>query len=608
MDDWRMVKADNPIVTGQFSPFSIWFQKEWPLSWFVLWAQWNAWGAHPIYYHLVNIIFQTTSAVLLWRVLAALEIPGAWFAAAIYAIHPVCANSVSRIAEMKNTLSLPLFLFSLWLYLPNLTPDRRLDLVASLRYGLSVLAFVLALLAKTSTIMLPVILLVCALWRNGRIRREDLLRTAPFFFFSFVFGLMSSWFQKHQQLVGMNLRPETFWERFALAGRVFWFYLGKALLPVNLNLVYPDWKANPSAITAYIPDALFCVVMLVCWRFRRSWGRHLLLGLGIYAVTLFPVLGFFDSQFLTRWRVSDHLQYLPLIAPVALAVAILASTLPAFIFRAFAVMVILAFSCLTFQRARVFSSEENLFQDTLAKNPAAWGIQSDYGALLAGRKDFAEAEKHFDEAVKYNPDYPEAQSNLGQILAMQGKFDEAEPRFLAALKLQPNDAEAHQRYATLLLRQGRIPEGLAQMRMALDYSASPKIETRLRYASLLHQSGDLASAIAQYRAVLAVEPNSVEALNNLAWILATSSDDKIRNGAEAVQLAERASRLPPAKGMCVPGTLAAAYAEAGRFQDAIATAEQAVKAETAAGETQFAAMNQQLLNFYRAGQPFHQPP
>ena len=96
-----------------------------------------------------------------------------------------------------------------------------------------------------------------------------------------------------------------------------------------------------------------------------------------------------------------------------------------------------------------------------------------------------------------------------------------------------------------------------------------------------------------------------EALNNLALILATASDDKLRDGAEAVQLAERALRLPPVKGMCVAGTLAAAYAEAGRFPEAVATAEKAVREETAAGETSFAELNRQLLTFYRAGQPWH---
>jgi Flp pilus assembly protein TadD len=614
MDDWRMVKADNPLVNGEFGPFSIWFQKEWALSWFVFWAQWLAWGPHPGCYHAVNMLLHAVSAVLLWRLLAGLKIPGAWVAAAIFAVHPVCVNSVARIAEMKNTLSLPFFLLSFWLYLPNLnlnpnlTPNPERHTLSALRYGLSLAAFVLALLAKTSTIMLPLVLLACVAWQRGRITRRDLLRTSPFFILALAFGLMSSWFQKHQQLVGMTLQPESFLERLALAGRVFWFYLGKALLPLNLNLVYPRWKLDATAPASYIPDILFCAAVLVCWRFRSGWGRHMLFGLGIFAATLFPVLGFFDSQFLTRWRVSDHLQYLPLIAPVTLAVAGMAFLLPVAAFRSVAAALVLALSFLTFQRAQVFTSEESLFRDTLAKNPAAWGIQSDLGVLLAARTNYTEAVEHFVASLQSNPDNPDAQSNLGQTLALQGKFKEAEPHYLAALKRKPDDPETHKRFATLLIQQGRTREALYHQRMALTFSLKPDIRMRLDYATLLHQTGNPRQAVAQLRQALLLQPDSVEALNNLAWLLATASDDKLRDGAEAVRLAERASRLPPVKEMCVPGTLAAAYAESGRFPEAVATAEKAVEMETAAGETRLAAINRQLLRFYRAGKPFHEPP
>jgi protein O-mannosyl-transferase len=613
MDDWRMVNADNPIVKGDFGPLSIWFQKEWPLSWFVFWAQWLAWGPHPGCYHAVNMLLHAASAVLLWRVLAGLKIPGAWVAAAVYAVHPVCVNSVARIAEMKNTLSLPFFLLSFWLYLPNLnpapTPNRQKFGLGSeeIRYGLSLAAFVLALLAKTSTIMLPVVLLACAAWQRGRITLRDLLRTSPFFALALAFGLMSSWFQKHQQLVGpgMTLAPESFWERLALAGRIYWFYLGKALLPLNLNLVYPQWKIDATAAVSYVPDLLFCAVMFVCWRFRRSWGRHVLLGLGIFAIALFPALGFFDSQFLTKWRVSDHLQYLPLIAPVTLAIAAMACLLPVAVFRGAGVALVLGLSCLTFQRARVFASEESLFRDTLAKNPAAWGIHNDLGVILAARGDYAGAGVQFAAALQSNPDYPDAESNLGQLSFHERKFKEAETYFLAALQGEPHDPETHRRFATLLGREGRMPEALYQQRMALLFSPKPNVRMCLDYAGLLQQSGDVRGAEQQYRAALLLESDSVEALNNLAWLLATASDSALRDGAAAVQFAERALRLPPVKDICVPGTLAAAYAEAGRFSDAITTAEKAVQDETAAGETNFANLNQQLLTLYRAGQPFH---
>jgi protein O-mannosyl-transferase len=607
MDDRRLIEGENPLVTGEMTPWNIWFQADFALSTFVFWRQWLAWGPNPGWYHATNMLLHALSAVLLWRVLARLKVPGAWVAGALFAVHPVCVNSVARISELKNTLSLPFFLLSLWLYVPELEPAATRCARDSAHYIFSLVAFVLALFAKTSTIMLPVVLLAGAAWKNGRITARDVLRTVPFFVLSLAFGVMSIWFQKHQAMVGATLAPESMWVRLAAAGDVFWFYLGKALWPAHLNLVYPEWKINPASALAYIPALLFLFVVIVCWRFRRGWGRHVLFGLGVYAITLFPALGFFDSQFLTHWRVSDHLQYLPLIAPVSLAVALVAAVLPRWLGSGVAIIVIAAWCLLTFHRARVFSSEENLYKDTLAKNPAAWGTQIDYGVVLASRGDFAAAMEHFKASLRYHADNPDAESNLGQALAEQGKSDEAETHYLAALKSRPNDAEAHRRLAIALVKQGQIPEALYHFRQAITLSRKPEIKTRLTYADLLHQTGDFKESATQLRRIIALKPDSVEALNNLAWILATAPDDAVRDGAAAVEYAQRAAKLPPVPGLCVPGTLAAAYAEAGRFPDAITTAENAIQTETAEGQTRFASINQQLLTLYRAGKPFHEP-
>jgi protein O-mannosyl-transferase len=608
MDDHRLVEGDNPLVNGELGPFSIWFQTDFALSNFAFWAQWLAWGNHPGCYHAVNMLLHAASAVLVWRVLARLQIPGAWLAGAIFAVHPVCVNSVARIAELKNTLSLPFFLLSLWFFLPNLNPNTQRLRLGALRYGLSLAAFVLALLSKTSTVMLPVVLLACAAWQRGRITRRDLLQTSPFFVLALAFGLMSSWFQKHQAMAGSMFPPESFLERLAMAGRIFWFYLGKALLPLNLNLVYSQWQVSATALTSYIPDLLFCAAIFVCWRFRRGWGRHVLFGLGVFAITLFPALGIFDSQFLTKWQVSDHLQYLPIIAPITLAVAAMAFFLPVAVFRCAAVALVLALSVLTFQRARVFTSEESLFRDTLAKNPAAWGVHNDLGVILASRHNYPEATAQFAAALQSKPDYPDAESNLGEVQFFQGNLREAEPHFLAALKGKPNDPEINRRFAVLLSREGRIRQALYHQRMAVIFSPKPDLTMRLTYANMLHQTGNVREAEAQFRKALLLQPDSVEALNNLAWLLATAWDDKLRDGAEAVRLAERASRLPPVKELCVPGTLAAAYAEAGRFPEAVATAEKAVQEETDAGQMRFANINRQFLELYRAGRAFHEPP
>ena len=617
MDDHRLIKEDNPLVNGELTPLNLWFQMDFTLSTFALWLQWLAWGENPGGYHAVNIALHGLSAVLFWRLLARLKIPGAWLAAAVFAVHPVCVNSVARVAEIKNTLSLPFFILSFWSYLryeefslrlvgQNQIANHRWRDSAALWYGISLVAFVLALMSKTSTVMLPLVLLSCTLWQRGQITRRDFLQISPFLFLSLAFGLMSAWFQKHQALAGLTLQPENFWDRFIGAGRDFWFYLGKALLPVNLSIVYVRWKLGATTLAAFLPLLIFCACLILCWRFRRSWGRHVLFGLGCFAITLFPALGFFDSQFLTKWQVSDHLQYLPLTAAVTLAVAGLASVPGAKFFKCAAIASLLALSILTFQRAEMFGTEEKLFRDTLAKNPAASEAHNDLGVILAKRQNYSEATDHFLAAVQSDPDNVGAQSNLGQALAMNGKFAEAEPHFLAAIKLKQNDPQPHKRFADALRQQGRNQEAIVQLQTAL--CLKPDIQTRLDLAEMFYQTGDSGRATIYFRKILSVKPNLPEPLNNLAWILATSPDDTLRNGAEAVEHAERACNLTSFKQTGMVSTLAAAYAEAGRFPEAVNTAETAVKLANANGETHLADINNQLLPLYRAGMPYHERP
>jgi Flp pilus assembly protein TadD len=620
MDDHRLIKDDNGLTNGQFTPFSIWFQTDFTLSSLALWWQWRVWGENPAGYHVVNILLHGFSAALLWRLLARLKIPGAWLAAAVFAVHPVCVNSVARIAEIKNTLSLPFFLLSLLLYLryeaQSTLPASRDSAsrqtwfsgchLASLWYGFSLVAFVLALLAKTSTVMLPGLLLCFAAWRHQRVTRQDLLSAGPFFLLALGFGLLSVWFQKHQALAhaGRSIPPETAWERLAAAGQVVWFYLAKALWPVNLNLVYPRWNLDPTRWSAFLPVFCWFCLFAFCWRFRRQWGQPVLLGLGCFIVALFPTLGFFDSQFLTMWQVSDHLQYLPLIAPVALAVAGLAVLAGPRMFIGIGAALLLVLCLLAGQRATVFASDESLLRDTLAKNPAAADAHNDLGVILAKRRDYTAATAHFMTAVQLDPDHSGAHSNLGQALALTGHFVAAEPHFLASIRLAPGDPLMHQRFAQALAREGKTSQAARQLQIALCLAGQPDAPTRLNLAELLVQTGDFRRAIDQYRKVLSLNTDQPEPLNNLAWLLATAPDAAVRNGAESVRYAEHACQLTSFKQSIMISTLAAAYAEAGRFAEAVTTAEMAIRMQTANGESQFAALNRQLLQLYRAGMAY----
>jgi protein O-mannosyl-transferase len=266
---------------------------------------------------------------------------------------------------------------------------------------------------------------------------------------------------------------------------------------------------------------------------------------------------------------------------------------------------VLGLCLLTMHRARIFAQEETLWTDTLAKNPAAWCAHANLGWILAAQQKYDQAREHLEASLRLKPDNAQAQCNLGRLLSLQGKFGEAEEHFQAAVKLKPNDAEIRKSYASALAENGRKQDAVNQLREALR--VQPAVESCVQLATLLCEMGQFREAVNEYRKLLEVSPDLPEALSNLAWLMATCSDGAVRNGKEAVQLAERACRLTNYKQAPMVGVLAAAYAEAGRFTDAVATARQAIDLATAAGDQQFAAMNQQLLKLYRSDRAYHEP-
>jgi tetratricopeptide (TPR) repeat protein len=617
MDDSRLIGADNPLVNGSLTPWSLWFQTDFTLATFGWWLEDLAFGKNPLGFHVVNLMLQSTSAILLWRLLARLRIPGAWLAGALFAVHPVAVCTVARVAELKNTLSLPFYLLSMIAYLryesvalyPEATgsgnqPQSRKP--ATLWLTISLISFVLALLAKTTVVVLPVILLLCAFWQRRRITVKDVIHLSPFFVLSVAFGLMSIWFQKHQALLTTHevLHPASFLERLATAGYVFWFYQGKALLPVNLSIVYSQWKMDPTTVATYVPALLVLAVLALCWWYRRGWGWHVLLGLGCFAAALFPALGFFDAQFMTMWQVSDHLQYIPMVAITALGAAALAGWLAPAVFR-FATVVLLAALCvLSFQRARAFRTEEALMRDTIAKNAAAWPAHTDLGVELAKQGNLAGAVDEFKRALRDQPGSQDVHRDLGQAYLAQGKLADAVVEMAAALKINPHNPVIQRDYADVLKLMGRNGEALEHLSIA--NALKPDAATRTDLASLDYLSGNPAEAARQLRRALALDPDQLEALKTLAWILATCQDDSVRDGKEALRDAKHACELTGFKRPEFVGMLAAAYAEVGDFPRAIASAEQTGQLATQAGDTRWAAISSQFLAAFQAGKPWRE--
>jgi Flp pilus assembly protein TadD len=666
--DDTLVVQRNPLVTGELGFGSIWFRTDFPLSNVAFWLERLIWGNHVVGYHVINVLLHATGAVLLWRVLAQLKVPASWLAAMIFTVHPLCVASVAWISELKNTLSLPFFLLSLLWYLksdslfralPSSGPQPSTLNPQSSCYWLSLLAFALALLSKTSTVMLPVVLLGCVWWERGRVGRQDWLRASPFFALALAFGLMSIGFQVHGAMAGVAVQSENLWERLAAAGMALWFYLGKALWPLHLCMIYPRWEIEVASGWAYLPLLLWCAVLSTL-RLVGNLGRHLLFGLGCFTVMLFPVLGFFDMYFLALSRVSDHFAYLPLTALAALAAAGLdwawrgrvlckaASSLgsdrepsrfaaaptapegsgspstlacldvlragtargPVNLMKSWALVLVggglvAGLAVLAMLRAPVFLSEETLWRDTLDRNPAAWCAHANLGWILASQRKYDEARDHLVASLRLNPNNAQAHSNLGRVLALQGHNVEAESEFQAAMRIKPKDSEIRRSYAAALAEQGRKAEAEKQLRELLQLK--PDLEARSQLASLLYQTAKFGEAVAEYRQLVAARPNEPEVLSNLAWLLATSPDSAVRNGTDAVRFAEQACRLTGYQRAPMVGSLAAAYAEAGRFTEAVAATQRAIELAQSSGDSRFAAVNEQLLSLYRAGKPYHMP-
>jgi len=459
-------------------------------------------------------------------------------------------------------------------------------------------------------------------------------------------GLLTVWVEKHFVQATGREWLFSFLERGLIAGRAVWFYLGKLVWPHPLMFVYPRWEIHIAQPLAYLPVLALLAVLFILWLNRKGWARPMLVALAYFLALLFPALGFFNLYFFRYSFVADHYQYFAAIGPLTLAAAGISLTLGRFEKRSpflkpfFYGTLLLILGVLTWRQCGMYANLETLWRTTLTRNPNCSMAHSNLGSLLkdqgrmeeaieyfrqaiqiktnfsgalvslgialASRGQFDEAIKNFRQAIQFDPNNCEALNNLGIALAARGQFDEAIGNFRQAIQIKPNDSDALDNLGTALAAQGRFDEAIQNYRQATQISSN-RPQTFYHWGMTLDQSGRTRDAVAQYREALRLNPNLAAALNNLAWILAANPDDELRNGAEAVRLAEHACELTHDGKPVYLVTLAAAYAEAGRFPEAVATAEKAEQLATTAGSRKLAEKSRQLLELYRAGKPNREP-
>jgi Flp pilus assembly protein TadD len=509
----------------------------WPLTNTSFWLEWRLWGMAPTGYHVTNLALHVWSATLIWAILRRLSIPGALIAALLFVVHPVNVESVAWIAQRKNTLSMALFLLSIWWFI-RATPDLKVrgsvpKVGGSVRlYWLSLAAFVFAMLSKGSVAVLPAVLLLIVWWKHGTVTRGDVVRVAPFFAVSIALTLVNIWFQTHYTTA--PIRDVTLLERALGAGGIVWFYLYKALLPINLVFIYPQWTIQADDVRWWLPLAAAIIVTAVLiWQRRRPVARALLCAWLFFGLALAPVMGWTDVYFMKFSLVADHYAYIAVIGVVACVAAGLARLPPATSWVVVAVL-----GLLTFRQSTLYGDPERLYRATLAANPSTWLAHNDLGVLLADRS-VSEAIAHFREAVRLQPDQIEPQTNLCHTAARVGLFDDAITACSAAIRINPNLAATHNDLGGALASRGRLdaarPEFEAAVKLDPGYA-----DAHINLANVLAMTGRDAEAIAHYREAIRLAPGAAAARMNLG--LALENQGRMN---EAVTEYREALRLDP---------------------------------------------------------------
>jgi len=524
-------------------------QQYYPLTGTTFWLDYHLWGFRPLPYHVENVLLHALAALLFWQLLRRLQVPGAWLAAAVFALHPVMVESAGWITERKNVLSLVFYLGALLAYgrynsfwqedhdsahaAGNSPPQRRGA------FALACLLFLGALLAKTTTFSLPAAILLLCWWRQGHIRwRRDVLPTLPFFALALGLCLVTAWLEKNH--VGAQGRDFTltFSERCLAAGRAPWFYAGKLFWPANLCFIYPRWHPEAGLWWPWLYPAAAIVTLSGLWLARKRIGRGPATAVFFFTGTLFPVLGFMNAYGMRYSLVWDHWVYLSSLGLIALAAALVVQTAewlrtPAVAY-AFAAVILPVLAGLTWRQCGMYADMETLWQTTIAKNPGAFLAYNNLGYLYLQRGQVQAAIPYFYKTLQLNPEYIEARNNLGDALVRSGLLDEGMEEFKQAVEIEPNSAVSHYNFGNALMQSGRLDEAIRQFKKVLEIEPSHARACNNLGVALM-RGGRLEEATAEYRQALELDPAYAEAHYNLGCIF--DSQDKLDEAIAQYQLA-----------------------------------------------------------------------
>src|SRR4029077_20073994 len=418
-------------------------------------------------------------------------------------------------------------------------------------YLVVVFLFACGLMSKPMRVTLPFVLLLLDYWPLDRIKGQLWKRVAekiPLIALSAVSSVITFLVQK-----GAVGRTEELLilERINNAIVSYVLYIWQMLWPMNLAVFYPHPENR-------LPlwEIVCCLLILMCITVAaigmRKQRPYLLTGWLWYLGMLVPVIGLVQVGWQGR---ADRYTYLPLIG-LYIAATWAVTDLTA-LYRhqrvtlsTVAILVIADLSCRAWIQTSYWRDSETLFRHALAVTTNNDVAENNLGIVFLGKGKLDEAISLLQSAVDLRPDNSPAHENLAKALLQKGQVADALTHYRKLVDLQPDNMEVHNIVGTVLVQQGRVQEG-----------------------------------VEEWQKVLSIEPGNGNAMSNLAWVFATSPDQSIRNGTKAVQLAEQAVRISGGRIAILFRTLAAAYAENGRFVDAIQTAQRGIELANSQGNS-----------------------
>jgi protein O-mannosyl-transferase len=617
-------------------------------------------GLNAAGHHLTNVLLHTIAVILLFLVLR--KMTGTlWrsaFVAALFAIHPLHVESVAWISERKDVLSAVLFILTLGAYV------RYIHTRSITAYLLVLILFALGLMSKPMLVTVPFVLLLLDYWPFGRCsngpetrlndprgRRSQnapqgrgysgslkfIIEKLPLFALSAFFSAVTVIAQLHS--TGITNQLPFAW-RLSNASVSYVTYIWQMFWPTRLAAFYPHPNDQLPFWQVVLAIVILAAITIAAIRWHKE-RPYVFTGWFWYIGMLVPVIGLVQAGEQAR---ADRYTYLPQIGLYVLITwgvtdlveAIttrnfssrrVANGLPAFAgprrghpsrgYKVFcaviAAAIIISLSWRASVQASYWKDSERLWNHTLAVTGDNDVAHNNLGNLCLQRGDLDSALSHFETALSIRARTAAAYYNFGgaliensvaAILAKRGQINEAIPHYDKAINMRPTYGDPYLNFGNVLFQQGQSGDALVQWEKALGTEPHDATFHALLGDAFL-RAGSQTTAIAEYERAIRISEHDVLGRNNLAWLLATSSDASIRDGNRAIELAKQAVRLSHGKDPNYLRTLAAAFAESGHFVEAKETAQQALQVAESRSNSPLVNALRDEITLYDLGLPYH---